>query len=78
MNATSKNTERQSSILRQMDIAIVALLIVFAIVFVARLVESVTGEDASREFQYRDTIVQECIATERYTFDQCVTIAGGQ
>jgi len=62
-----------------------ALLLVTAAALVRVILSLVTGgktsderqqEAAAVRFQYLDRVVQECVASERYTRDECLTLAG--
>lgn len=49
------------------------LIVIVAIAFIVYALAS----PPSNEFARRDTIVQECIASERYTREECILLASG-
>lgn len=47
------------------------ILIVLAVVIVIAMISLMS------EFSKRNSIVQECLKSEQYTRDECITLAGG-
>lgn len=56
-------------------LAVVALIVLIAMLFFVLF--SVTAPRNYDDFERRDAFVQECIASERYTREDCLIMSGG-